>query len=128
MGCWQKESEFGKTIGCFKAPLGSLGLKYAQDVFNEKLTKTFQILKRSHSAEKRKRRYLLGFLIIQLVSENQNNLRGDPLATSKIFGKNVSECRKKSETKPSELSSNEKSAKNYGTQRCHHLKAPAIAF
>ena len=26
MGYWQKESEFGKKIGCFKAPLGSLGL------------------------------------------------------------------------------------------------------
>ena len=27
MGYWQKESEFGKKVGCFKAPLGSLGLK-----------------------------------------------------------------------------------------------------
>ena len=26
MGYWQKESEFGKKAGCFKAPLGSLGL------------------------------------------------------------------------------------------------------
>ena len=26
MGYWQKESEFGKKEGCFKAPLGSLGL------------------------------------------------------------------------------------------------------
>ena len=26
MGYWQKESEFGKKVGCFKAPLGSLGL------------------------------------------------------------------------------------------------------
>ena len=25
MGCWQKESEFGKTAGCFKASLDSLG-------------------------------------------------------------------------------------------------------
>ena len=27
MGYWQKESEFGKKVGCFEAPLGSLGLK-----------------------------------------------------------------------------------------------------
>ena len=27
MGYWQKESEFGKKVGCFKASLGSLGLK-----------------------------------------------------------------------------------------------------
>ena len=27
MGYWQKESEFGKNVICFKAPLGSLGLK-----------------------------------------------------------------------------------------------------
>ena len=27
MGYWQKESEFGKKVGCFKAPLGSLGLR-----------------------------------------------------------------------------------------------------
>ena len=26
MGYWQKESEFGKKVGCPKAPLGSLGL------------------------------------------------------------------------------------------------------
>ena len=26
MGYWQMESEFGKKVGCFKAPLGSLGL------------------------------------------------------------------------------------------------------
>ena len=26
MGYSQKESEFGKKVGCFKAPLGSLGL------------------------------------------------------------------------------------------------------
>ena len=26
MGYWQKESEFGKKVGCFKASLGSLGL------------------------------------------------------------------------------------------------------
>ena len=29
MGCWQKKSEFGKKVGCFKAPLGSLGLSYS---------------------------------------------------------------------------------------------------
>ena len=29
MGYWQKESEFGKKVGCFKASLGSLGLKSA---------------------------------------------------------------------------------------------------
>ena len=27
MGYWQKESEFGKKVCCFRAPLGSLGLK-----------------------------------------------------------------------------------------------------
>ena len=26
MGYWQKESEFGKKVGCFKASLGLLGL------------------------------------------------------------------------------------------------------
>ena len=28
---WQKESEFGKRVGCFKAPLGPLGLSYNSD-------------------------------------------------------------------------------------------------
>ena len=31
MGYWQKESEFGKKVGCFKASLGSLGLKKLED-------------------------------------------------------------------------------------------------
>ena len=31
MGYWQKESEFGKKVGCFKASLGSLGLMSIQD-------------------------------------------------------------------------------------------------
>ena len=31
MGYWQKELEFGKKVGCFKAPLGSLGLTIMVD-------------------------------------------------------------------------------------------------
>ena len=54
----------------------------------------------------------LGFLIIYFVAENQNNQRGDPLATSRnILGK-VSQCRKK----PSELSSNDKRLKTMVTK------------
>ena len=29
MDYWQKESEFGKKVGCFEASLGSLGLIFA---------------------------------------------------------------------------------------------------
>ena len=36
MGYWQKESEFGKKVGCFKAPLGSLGLKLILFFFQNK--------------------------------------------------------------------------------------------
>ena len=38
----------------------------------------------SHSAEKRKRSDPSGFFIIQLGAENQNNHRGDPLATKSL--------------------------------------------
>ena len=33
MGYWQQESEFGKKVGCFKAPLGSLGLNQFLSIF-----------------------------------------------------------------------------------------------
>ena len=30
MGYWQKESEIERKVGCFKVPLGSLGLKFSR--------------------------------------------------------------------------------------------------
>ena len=33
MGCWQKETEFGIKVGCFEAPLGSLGLNNVRGAY-----------------------------------------------------------------------------------------------
>ena len=44
MGCWQKETKIEKTVGCFKVPLGSLGLtelrkcsKHEKHTFSENM-------------------------------------------------------------------------------------------
>ena len=42
MGYWQKESELGEKEGCFKAPLGSLGLKLDQNIYETKICKYAQ--------------------------------------------------------------------------------------
>ena len=77
--------------------------------------------KQSHSAKEWRIGDALGFFIIQLGVENQNNQRRDPLATSKNFVEKFSQCRQNSKAK-------QKSFKNYGTQMWHLLEAPAIAF
>ena len=59
----------------------------------------------------------LGFSIIQLSAQNQNYQRGVSLATSQNFENAFHKAKKISETKPSELSTNDKSSKNYGGQR-----------
>ena len=58
----------------------------------------------------------LWVFIIQFVAENQNNQREDPLVTSKSFGKKSNNAENKP-VKPSELSSNDKSFKNFGITR-----------
>ena len=57
-----------------------------------------RILKQFYCAEKRE--INSAFFIIQLGAENQDNHRGDPLATSKNFGKKSHTAEKNSETKP----------------------------
>ena len=47
MGYWQKESEFGKKVACFKAPLGLLGLKQKKHQF--KSTRVMNVFLQSKS-------------------------------------------------------------------------------
>ena len=49
MGYWQRESEFGKKVGCFKASLGSLGLKSEGTILPKELSKTSVRKSRTYS-------------------------------------------------------------------------------
>ena len=92
-------------------------------LFYEKLTKS-RILKQSHSAEKCNRGYLLDFLSSSWLQKIEITKEWTFLRHQKISEKTMP---KKTTKIKSELSNNEKSFKNYGTQEWHPWEAPEIA-
>ena len=83
-----------------------------------------RILKESHSAEKRKKGPF-GFFIIQLVAKKIEITSGDPLATSNIFGKNLTMPKK---VEQNQLSCPDKALKNMIAKSVTLWKHPRLIF